>query len=65
MKNEDKWMLDDSIENEGFDYFFRFCSDCREIKDEEFHRLRIAYVKAAELLEDYIKPEEEEDGEQN
>lgn len=48
----------DTIENEGFDYAFRHYSCFSEIKDEEFHKLRVAYVQAAEDLADYIGLEE-------
>lgn len=43
-----------TIENEGFDYAFEGYSDFPEIKDEEFHRLRKAYLAARKSLEDYI-----------
>lgn len=49
----------DRIELEGFDYAFRFYSDFKEVDDPEFHRLREAYVAAAQALDDYI-PEREE-----
>lgn len=44
-----------TVDQEGFDYAFRNYSDFGEVKDEEFHRLREAYVKAANRLEKYIK----------
>ncbi len=42
------------VENEGFDYAFRFYSAFAQVKDKEFHALREAYVAAAKALEDYI-----------
>ena len=46
------------IELEGFEYAFNCYTDFKEdefcIEDEEFHRLRDAYVKAQEELQDYI-----------
>jgi hypothetical protein len=43
-----------TIENEGFDYAFRHYSDFSEVKDARFHRLRKAYEKAANALEEYV-----------
>lgn len=48
----------DTVENEGFDYAFRHYSHFGEVKDPEFHKLRAAYVLAAEDLADYIGLEE-------
>lgn len=48
------WEVCACVENEGFDYAFRHYSDFREVKDEEFHKLRKAYVDAAQALEDYL-----------
>ena len=42
------------IDYEGFDYCFRNYSDWEEIKDDEFQKLRQAYVDAANELEWYI-----------
>lgn len=44
----------DTIEQEGFAYAFTGYSDFAEIKDKEFHALRMAYVEAAEKLADYL-----------
>lgn len=44
----------EDIDNEGFDYAFQNYSDYRDIEDEEFHRLRLAYLAARKALEDYI-----------
>ena len=44
------------VSSEGFDYAFRRYSSFQGIDDPEFHRLREAYVKAAEELERYIGP---------
>lgn len=44
----------DTIDNEGFDYAFVDYSDFSEIEDEKFHKLREAYVKAAEELREYV-----------
>jgi hypothetical protein len=50
------------IESEGFDYAFRYYSNFEEVEDPDFHRLRRAYVAAAQALDDYI-PQVEEEGE--
>jgi len=42
------------IGDEGFHYCFDNYSSWEEIKDEEFHRLRLNYLQSAKLLEDYI-----------
>lgn len=49
-----------AIENEGFDYAFRDYSDFAKVKDAEFHRLRKAYVDAANALDNYLPNSEEE-----
>lgn len=54
MKASDLEYVKSTIENEGFDYAFVDYSDFSEIKDEEFHKLREAYVQAAEALREYI-----------
>lgn len=54
-RNEDLYYILARIENEGFDYCFRHYSNFEEIDDVEFHRLRLAYISAANELEEYIK----------
>lgn len=44
----------DAIESEGFDYAFKYWSTFDQIKDEEFHRLRTAYIGARDSLAEYI-----------
>lgn len=46
--------LANGIDGEGFDYYFRSYTDCRDIEDEEFQKLRKAYIEAAEVLEEYM-----------
>lgn len=48
-----------TIENEGFDYAFIGYSEFKDIKDEEFHNLREAYIKAHDELMAYIGEVEE------
>jgi hypothetical protein len=54
MKAKDKRTIQAYIDNEGFDYCFRSYSSFEEIDDPKFHKLREAYVEAAEALEDYV-----------
>lgn len=61
MTTEDRELLQYKIEAEGFDYCFVHYNDWKEVKDDEFHRLREAYVKAQEELNDYINQEDEEE----
>ena len=42
------------INQEGFHYCFANYSSFPEIKDEKFHKLRLAYLKAADDLNRYI-----------
>jgi hypothetical protein len=41
--------------DEGFHYCFKHYSSFKDIKDEEFHRLRINYLQSANELEEYIR----------
>lgn len=47
------------VDQEGFDYAFRHYSDFADVQDSEFHRLRKAYVDAANDLRHYLGLEEE------
>jgi len=42
------------MEAEGFHYCFKHYSTFEEIEDEKFHELRLAYLKAAYELENYV-----------
>lgn len=52
----------DIVELEGFDYAFRYYSTFSEVKDKKFHKLREAYIKAAQDLEDYLPQLDEDEG---
>lgn len=54
MKAKDRQAVQDTIENEGFDYAFKHYSDFDEVKDAQFHRLRSEYILARDKLADYI-----------
>lgn len=45
---------------EGFDYCFKSYSRWEEIKDEQFHKLRQAYLDSAEALRSYINEKEKQ-----
>lgn len=47
-------MLRYRMDAEGFHYCFDGYSSWDEIKDSEFHRLRLNYLKSAEMLEKYV-----------
>lgn len=44
----------ESVEAEGFEYAFLSYSDFAAVDDEEFHRLRRAYIEAQKALAKYI-----------
>ena len=54
MTDEEKEYVLDAIENEGFDYAIRHYIGFGNVKDKQFHKLREAYIKASQELEDYI-----------
>lgn len=48
------------MDDEGFSYCFEHYSDWNEIKDEEFHRLRLGFLQHMKDLRDYINDKVEE-----
>ena len=50
--------IQDRVEQEGFDYAFTHYSHFTEVKDEEFHRLRLAFLAARKALLEYIGVED-------
>ncbi len=54
MKPKDLDYIRDTVANEGFHYAFTGYSHFEEVKDEEFHRLRKAYLEAGEKLAKYL-----------
>jgi hypothetical protein len=54
MKEKDKRYVQSVVDNEGFDYAFFHYSDFSDIEDDEFHRLRKAYVEAHKNLAKYL-----------
>lgn len=51
---EDYQMVQYRMEAEGFHYCFNDYSSFEEIEDEEFHKLRLKYLKSAKKLKKYI-----------
>ena len=51
--------LRNKIDSEGFDYAVSEYSDWGEILDQEFHRLREAYLEAKTAFEEYVDTMEE------
>jgi hypothetical protein len=49
------------MKHEGFYYCFKHYSRFEEIKDEEFHRLRMNYLQSANELEEYISNKNNEE----
>lgn len=49
--------VQDCAADQGFDYAFRTYSQFEGVEDRRFHKLRKAYIKAAEALETYIELE--------
>lgn len=48
------------MDNEGIDYCFEHYSSFEEIKDEEFHRLRLGFLQHMKELREYIDSKVEE-----
>ena len=60
LSGEECVRVQDIVEVEGsLDYAFRYYTHFPEIKDKKFHKLRKAYVKAAQELSDYCRLEED------
>ncbi len=55
MNKEEAELLSYNIDDEGFDYAMKYKSSWKEIKDEEFHRLRNEYLDAMDKLAKYIE----------
>jgi len=52
----DNWeMVDYRIRNEGIDYTFEHYSRFEEIKDEEFHKLRLEFLESIKKIREYVK----------
>ena len=62
---EDWQMVRYRMDNEGIDYCFEHYSSFEEIKDEEFHKLRLEFLESMRKIREYVKDKidnyEEED----
>jgi hypothetical protein len=58
-KLEDFADLNSRMNQEGLHYCFKHYSSFNDIEDDKFHKLRKAYLKAADELEKYIKDKAE------
>jgi hypothetical protein len=43
------------MDNEGIDYCFEHYSSFEEIKDEEFHKLRLEFLSGMKKIREYVK----------
>jgi hypothetical protein len=43
------------MDNEGIDYCFEHYSSFEEIKDEEFHKLRLEFLESMRKIREYVK----------
>jgi hypothetical protein len=43
------------MDNEGIDYCFEHYSSFEEIKDEEFHKLRLEFLRSMNKIRNYVK----------
>ena len=43
------------MDEEGFDYCFESYSRFEEIKDEEFHKLRLEFLESMKKIREYVK----------
>lgn len=61
MDTAQKTYVADIIDCEGFEYAFVHYSNFDDVKDEEFHKLRLAFIEARKKLQEYIEHNEEEE----
>jgi len=48
-------MVQYRMDNEGIDYCFEHYSSFEEIKDEEFHKLRLEFLSSMFKIREYVK----------
>ncbi len=51
---EDWQMVQYRMSNEGIDYCFEHYSSFEEIKDEEFHKLRLEFLESMKKIREYV-----------
>ena len=52
---EDWQMVQYRMDNEGIDYCFEHYSSFEEIKDDEFHKLRLELLESMKKIREYVK----------
>lgn len=52
---EDWQMVQYRMDNEGIGYCFEHYSRFEEIKDEEFHKLRLEFLDSMRKIREYVK----------
>lgn len=52
---EDWQMVQYRMDNEGIDYCFEKYSSFEEIKDEEFHKLRLDFLDSMKKIRKYVE----------
>lgn len=52
---EDWQMVQYRMGNEGIDYCFEHYSSFEEIKDEEFHKLRLEFLESMKKIRNYVE----------
>jgi hypothetical protein len=52
---EDWQMVRYRMDNEGIDYCFEHYSSFEEIKDEEFHKLRLEFLENMKKIRKYVE----------
>ena len=52
---EDWQMVQYRMDNEGIDYCFESYSSFEEIKDEEFHKLRLEFLESMRKIRTFVK----------
>lgn len=51
---EDWQMVQYRMDDEGIDYCFEHYSSFEEIKDEEFHKLRLEFLESMKKIREYV-----------
>lgn len=54
MLEDEKDLVTDTVDREGFDYTFRCYSHFKIVSDKKFHKLRRKYIDAANELAEYL-----------
>jgi len=55
MKDDDKGLILEAIECDGFDYAMVYYSDWSDIEDKQFSKLHSAFIDARDELGSYLR----------